>query len=139
MRWQKFTSSIAYRMLVKVAKIVLAIVLSFTFTFSLWKIIICIHERYFDSVNAVDNWLDENGLSNYKQLYRDLGELTYFKSLLLHFCVVSLKQISIKFRCLVTPKAKNFFNPNSIIFVGWKGSKKVFIAYQIIIKKKLMG
>jgi hypothetical protein len=75
--WCQFTVSIAYKkMLLKVAKIVLAIALSFTFTISLWKIIICVHESYFDefNINAVDNWLEENDLGDYKQLFRDMGE-----------------------------------------------------------------
>lgn len=80
MWWRQFTYSIAYRMLLKIGKIVLAIILSFTFTISLWKIIICVHERYFDefNINAVDNWLDENGLGDYKQLFRDMGEYIEF-------------------------------------------------------------
>lgn len=63
-------------MLLKAGKIILALILSFTFTISLWKIIICVHEKYFDdfNINAVDNWLDENDLGDYKQLFRDKGE-----------------------------------------------------------------
>lgn len=61
-------------MLVRIAKIILAITLSFCFTFSLWKIIICVHERYFSDLEAVDNWLDESSLGQYKVLFRDFGE-----------------------------------------------------------------
>lgn len=76
MSWRQSTASIAYRMLLKASKIVLAIILSFTFTISLWKIIFLVHERYFDefNANAVDSWLDENDLGDYKQLFRNMGE-----------------------------------------------------------------
>lgn len=61
-------------MLMRIAKIVLAITLSFSFTFSLWKIIICVHDRFFSDLEAVDNWLEENSLGQYKVLFRDFGE-----------------------------------------------------------------
>ena len=74
--WRQFVTIVVKRMLLKIGKIVLAIVLSFTFTFSLWKLIICIHTKYFDDFNSntVDNWLEENELGAYKKLFRDLGE-----------------------------------------------------------------
>lgn len=74
--WRQFVTIVVKRMLIKIGKIVLAIVLSFTFTFSLWKLIICIHTKYFDDFNShtVDNWLEENELGTYKKLFRDLGE-----------------------------------------------------------------
>lgn len=67
------------RMLMRVAKIFLAIALSFTFTLSLWKIIICAHEKYFNEFDAVDNWLDENSLGLYKGLFRELGKLAVLR------------------------------------------------------------
>lgn len=74
--WQQFVTIVVKRMLLKIGKIVLAIVLSFTFTFSLWKLIIFIHTKYFDDFNShtVDNWLEQNELGAYKKLFRDLGE-----------------------------------------------------------------
>lgn len=64
-----------FTMLLRIAKIVLALVLSFTFTFSLWKIIICFHEKYFDNeVEAVERFLDDNQLGQYKLLFRELGK-----------------------------------------------------------------
>lgn len=76
MQWRLFITVDCIKMLQKVGKIVLAIILSFTFTISLWKVTICIHERFFDEFNAisVDNWLEENDLGDYKQLFRDMGE-----------------------------------------------------------------
>lgn len=62
-------------MLLRLAKIVLAIALSFTFTFSLWKLIISVHDKYIDELEAVSNWLEENNLAQYKSLFRNLGEL----------------------------------------------------------------
>jgi hypothetical protein len=61
-------------MLLRITKIVLAVALSFTFTFSLWKIIICFHEKYFNEVDAVNSWLEESGLGSYKALFRDVGK-----------------------------------------------------------------
>lgn len=61
-------------MLLRLAKIVLAIALSFTFTFSLWKLIISVHDKYVDELEAVSNWLDESNLAQYKSLFRDLGK-----------------------------------------------------------------
>jgi hypothetical protein len=62
-------------MLMRIAKIFLAIALSFTFTFSLWKIIICVHEKYINEVDSVNAWLEEIGAGQYKALFRDQGEL----------------------------------------------------------------
>lgn len=61
-------------MLLRIAKIVLAIALSFTFTFSLWKIIISVHDKYFNEFDDVNTWLDENSFGQYRQIFRDLGE-----------------------------------------------------------------
>jgi hypothetical protein len=61
-------------MLMRIAKIVLAITLSFCFSFSLWKIIICVHDRYFSDLEAVDNWLVDNDLGQYRELFRRAGE-----------------------------------------------------------------
>lgn len=61
-------------MLLRIAKIFLAIALSFTFTFSLWKIIISVHHKYFNEVDDVNTWLEENNFLQYRQIFRDLGE-----------------------------------------------------------------
>lgn len=61
-------------MLIRIGKIILAIALGCSFSFSLWKLIICMHERYFTDLEAVDNWLEQNGLEQYRNVFRDLGE-----------------------------------------------------------------
>lgn len=61
-----------------IAKIVLAIVLSFTFTFSLWKLILFANEKYFNELDAVSDWLDDSGLGHYRDLFRNLGEFSGF-------------------------------------------------------------
>lgn len=63
-----------FTMLLRVAKIVLAVALSFTFTFSLWKIIICVHDKYVDELEAVSTWLDENDLGQYRSLFQESGK-----------------------------------------------------------------
>lgn len=82
---------VSMKSLLRIAKLFLAIVLSFTFTFSLWKLIIFANDKYFTESDAVGNWLDENSLGQYRNLFRDLGE---------YVCIVqlfkSLIQISIK-------------------------------------------
>lgn len=62
-------------MLLRIAKIFLAIALSFSFTFSLWKIVMCAHDKYFHEIESVNNWLDQNNLGQYKTLFREIGEL----------------------------------------------------------------
>lgn len=80
MQWRQLIAIVANStMLLKikfVGKIVLAIFLSLTFTISLWKLIICAHEKLFDEFNgyAVDEWLEENNLGEYKELFRSMGE-----------------------------------------------------------------
>lgn len=80
MQWRQLITIVASStMLLKikfVGKIVLAIFLSLTFTISLWKLIICAHEKLFDEFNgyAVDEWLEENNLGEYKELFRSMGE-----------------------------------------------------------------
>jgi hypothetical protein len=98
--WRQFFLLLAYRMMLKIGKILLAILLSLTFTISLWKIILCVHTSYFDERNlhAVDNWLDANELGAYKKLFKDMGEyLALLLLLLLLFFkyLISLTQISI--------------------------------------------
>lgn len=81
MQWRTLIAIIASStMLLKVkfvGKIVLAIILSLTFTVSLWKLIICAHDKLFDEFNgyAVDEWLEENDLGEYKQLFKNMGKL----------------------------------------------------------------
>lgn len=71
---RSFSAKSLKTMLLRITKIVLAVALSFTFTFSLWKIIICFHEKYFNEVDAVNSWLEESGLGSYKALFRDVGK-----------------------------------------------------------------
>lgn len=83
------------RSLLRIAKIVLALVLSFTFTLSLWKLIIFANDKYFNEWDAVGSWLEENDLGQYRDLFRDLGE---FRAYLTTFTCpsTSLTRISIK-------------------------------------------
>lgn len=83
------------RSLLRIAKIVLALVLSFTFTLSLWKLIIFANDKYFNEWDAVGSWLEENDLGQYRDLFRDLGE---FRVYLTTFTCpsTSLTRISIK-------------------------------------------
>lgn len=84
----------------RIAKIFLAIALSFTFTISLWKIIICFHEKYFSEVAEVNFWLDENDLGQYKSLFGELGKQVDAKHQSQHHTFqhlhVSLTQISLQ-------------------------------------------
>lgn len=66
--------SLPSAMPLRIAKIFLAVVLSFTFTFSLWKIIICFHEKYINEVDEVNFWLEDNDLGQYKTLFGELGK-----------------------------------------------------------------
>lgn len=78
MHWQQLITIVVYRMLLKISKIILAIILSLTFTISLWKIIICVHTKYFDDFDlngdSVDTWLIQNELGAYRELFRNMGE-----------------------------------------------------------------
>ncbi|XP_050076858.1 apoptosis-resistant E3 ubiquitin protein ligase 1 isoform X4 [Anopheles maculipalpis] len=67
-------------MLVRCIKILVAVVLSLTFTISLSKLVLCIWNGWFNADAAdyetptiVDEWLDHNQLGKYKQLFRDRG------------------------------------------------------------------
>lgn len=70
-------------MLIRVVKIAISLSVSFMFTISLFKLVLCIHNKYFndDSLefnggtsNEVDNWLKENGLGQYKDLFHANGK-----------------------------------------------------------------
>lgn len=65
----------------RIAKIFLAILLSFTFTFSLWKIIICFHEKYISEIDEVNFWLEDNDLGQYKALFGELGKQIRVRSI----------------------------------------------------------
>lgn len=69
-----WSSRHAWKMLIRIGKIILAIALGCSFSFSLWKLIICLHERHFTDLEAVDNWLEENRLESLKKVFRDHGE-----------------------------------------------------------------
>lgn len=71
---RKFSWKFTWKMLIRIGKIILAIALGCSFSFSLWKLIICMHDRYFTDLEAVDNWLEQNGLEQYRKVFRDLGE-----------------------------------------------------------------
>lgn len=58
-------------MLLQFIKILIAIILSFMFTLSLTKLVLCFN-NYLDKFNF-DSWLDENDLGDYKFLFLDKG------------------------------------------------------------------
>ncbi|XP_058121974.1 apoptosis-resistant E3 ubiquitin protein ligase 1 isoform X1 [Anopheles ziemanni] len=81
-------------MLVRCVKILVAVVLSLTFTISLSKLVLCVWNGWFNAdaadyeifapfssgpaphqqrVSIVDSWLDHNQLGKHKQLFRDRG------------------------------------------------------------------
>lgn len=65
-------------MLLKVGKVLLAIFLSLIFTISLWKFVICVYEKFTNEFMAygVDEWLEENDLGQYSQLFKKMGKYT---------------------------------------------------------------
>ncbi|KFB39845.1 hypothetical protein ZHAS_00007217 [Anopheles sinensis] len=83
-------------MLVRCVKILVAVVLSLTFTISLSKLVLCVWNGWFNAdaadyeifapfssgpashqrrVSIVDSWLDHNQLGKYKQLFRDRAQV----------------------------------------------------------------
>ncbi|XP_055858941.1 apoptosis-resistant E3 ubiquitin protein ligase 1 isoform X2 [Episyrphus balteatus] len=63
-------------MLLRLMKVIVAVVLSLMFTVSLVKIVLLIWNDYhvsFDDDGNVDLWLDENNLTIYKSLFREKG------------------------------------------------------------------
>lgn len=85
-------------MIVRCVKILLAVLLSLTFTISLAKLVLCVWSEWFienstdyeilygypplhrggpsrtSSGSLVDEWLEQNQLGKYRQLFRDRGE-----------------------------------------------------------------
>lgn len=59
-------------MLLQFIKILIAIILSFMFTLSLTKLVLCFNNYYLEKFNF-DSWLDENNLGDYKFLFLDKG------------------------------------------------------------------
>lgn len=64
-------------MIVRFVKILVAIILSFMFTLSLAKLVICLWDNL-DVSNSgrldVDNWLDQNDLGKYKRQFLQMGK-----------------------------------------------------------------
>lgn len=64
-------------MIVRFVKILVAIILSFMFTLSLAKLVICLWDNL-DVSNSgrldVDNWLDQNDLGKYKRQFLQKGK-----------------------------------------------------------------
>lgn len=81
-------SSIHMKMLIRIGKIILAIALGCSFSFSLWKLIFCLHERYFTDLEAVDTWLEENRLESLKKVFRDHGKCSTMLLCNWEFCLV---------------------------------------------------
>ncbi|XP_055683198.1 apoptosis-resistant E3 ubiquitin protein ligase 1 isoform X1 [Lutzomyia longipalpis] len=64
-------------MIIRCMKICCAILLSFLFTFSLGKFVLCLWDKFYttegDFALDVDTWLDQNDLGQYKDLFRQKG------------------------------------------------------------------
>lgn len=78
----------------RVGIIIVAISLSFLFTASMSKLVLCVWRELFNyelssaiQWEQIDNWLDESELGQYKQLYREKGEYftCYLSSLISYF------------------------------------------------------
>lgn len=65
-------------MVLRLAKILVAVGLSLLFTISLAKLVLCIWNWQFievdDGVAAVENWLNQNELEKYKDLFIKNGK-----------------------------------------------------------------
>lgn len=65
-------------MFLRIAKILVAIFLSLVFTVTLLKLVLCIHDEYYNEQNsdiAVDTWLEQNNLEKYKELFKEKGNI----------------------------------------------------------------
>lgn len=63
-------------MLFHCAKILVAVLLSFMFTISLGKVIICVWSDVFIDAE-VEEWLDQNNFGKFKQLFKDKGTMVF--------------------------------------------------------------
>jgi hypothetical protein len=69
-------------MIIRSFKIVVAIFLSFLFTISLCKIVLVVHNFFTETRGNfatservyINDWLDDNGLGDYKELFREKGK-----------------------------------------------------------------
>lgn len=69
-------------MVLRLAKILVAVGLSLLFTISLAKLVLCIWNHHFadggdgvdDGVAAVEKWLDQHGLGKHKKLFAERGK-----------------------------------------------------------------
>lgn len=71
-------------MVLRLAKASLAVGLSLLFTISLAKLVLCIWSAYFvendgDNVAAVEKWLHQNDLAQYKDLFAQKGKYSLDK------------------------------------------------------------
>lgn len=88
-------------MILRCIKITLAIVLSLMFTISLAKLVICLWEKI-DYLNNgrgdVDQWLEQNQLQGYKELFKRNGKFI--------IKIVALYRIAFFFQRLIVQKVK---------------------------------
>lgn len=57
-------------------KVLLAIFLSLMFTVSLGKLVLCLWSTlYVSEKSEADEWLEENALGQYKQIFREQGKI----------------------------------------------------------------
>lgn len=73
-------------MILRCIKITLAIVLSLMFTISLAKLVICLWEKieYLNSGRLdVNQWLEQNQLQQYENLFKENGKFAFVASFLL--------------------------------------------------------
>lgn len=62
-------------------KLVLAIILSLTLTFSLVKSVLYIWNEFGYIQSDVDIWLSQNDLGQYREVFRTKGKMTFFTGL----------------------------------------------------------
>lgn len=59
-------------------KVLLAVFLSLMFTVSLAKLVLCLWSTlYVSDKSEADEWLEENTLGQYKQIFREQGRIYY--------------------------------------------------------------
>lgn len=85
-------------MLISTMKVVVALILSFMFTVSLVKLVLLFWHEYptlllygFSSdptLPTIDEWLEQNNLTDYKQLFRDKGKRSTMIIFLFHLFTV---------------------------------------------------
>lgn len=101
-------------------KLVLAIILSLTLTFSLMKSVLYIWNEFGYIQSDVDIWLSQNGLGQYKEVFRTKGEYGKLKIQL---------NFAISFR---------LGRSDSKIFISYRLNCLFFLLYTILMLKSML-